>query len=55
MVLLFFIEAILLDLDKIYIIPLNLPWSLFAPLQLAELNYDIYDKELLVIITVLKE
>ena len=30
---LFFTRAIPLDLDRIYIIPLNLPWSLFAPLH----------------------
>ena len=29
----FFIKAIPLDLDRNYIIPLNLPWSLFAPLH----------------------
>ena len=31
---LFFTKAIPLDLNRIYIIPLNLPWSLFAPLHL---------------------
>ena len=30
---LFFTKAIPLDLDRIYIIPLNLLWSLFTPLQ----------------------
>ena len=30
---LFFKRAIPLNLDRIYIIPLDLPWSLFAPLQ----------------------
>jgi hypothetical protein len=32
-----FIRAIPLDLDRIYIIPLDLPWSLFAPLYYVAL------------------
>ena len=30
---LIFYKSYTLDLNRIYIIPLNLPWSLFAPLQ----------------------
>ena len=42
---LFFTRAIPLDLDRIYIIPLNLPWSLFAPLQpLMEFSVSIIQK-----------
>ena len=35
---LFFTRAIPLDLDRIYIIPSNLPWSLFAPLHKSKFN-----------------
>ena len=42
---LFFIRAIPLDLDRIYIIPLNLLWSLFAPLHLKLKKCFIYRKE----------